>query len=83
MISHSRLEPGRPSPRHAFLSFLRSGGRTSGVEGTHQVLSDAGEISVSVFRFLLGIQTGELPHRLNMRPFGAWHLVFPGSGGRP
>jgi hypothetical protein len=32
--------------------FLMKGDRTSGVEGTHQVLPDAGEISVSVFKFL-------------------------------
>ena len=41
------------------------------MEGTHQVLPDQGEISVSVFKFLLGTQTGELPHRLNMRPCGS------------
>jgi hypothetical protein len=54
--------------------FLTKGDRTSGVEGTHQVLADTGEISVSVFKFLSDTQTGELPHRLNMRPtarFGA------------
>jgi hypothetical protein len=42
------------------------------VEGTHQVLPDIGEISrVSVFKFLSDTQTGELPHRLNMRPCGS------------
>jgi hypothetical protein len=52
--------------------FLAKGDRTSGGEGTHQVLPDAGEISrVSVFKFLSDTQTGELPHRLNMRPFGS------------
>src|SRR6266436_1788276 len=51
--------------------FLTKGDRTSGVEGTHQVLPGTGEISVSVFKFLLDTQTGELPHRLNMRPCGS------------
>jgi hypothetical protein len=46
------------------------------VEGTHQVLPGTGEISVSVFRFLLGTQTGELPHRLNMRPCGSMAAVW-------
>ena len=32
--------------------FLMKGDRTSGVEGTHQVLPDSAEISVSVFKFL-------------------------------
>ncbi len=32
--------------------FLMKGDRTSVVEGTHQVLPDTGEISVSVFKFL-------------------------------
>src|SRR6266851_1537796 len=34
-------------------------------------LPDTGEIPVSVFKFFLGTQTGELGHRLNMRPIGA------------
>ena len=57
------------------------------MEGTHQVLPDPGEISVSVFKFLLGTQTGELPHRLNMRPCGSIGAVrrpaaccLPGRG---
>ncbi len=35
--------------------FLTEGDRTSGVEGTHQVLADTGEISVSVVKFLSDI----------------------------
>ena len=34
-------------------------------------LPDTGEIPVSVFKFFLGTQTGELGHRLNMRPCGS------------
>jgi hypothetical protein len=39
------------------------------VEGIRQVLPDTGEISrVPVFKFLSDTQTGEVPHRLNIRP---------------
>jgi hypothetical protein len=59
--------------------FLTRGDRTSGVEGIRQVLPDTGEISrVPVFKFLSDTQTGELRHRLNMRPCGSIGAVRPG-----
>jgi hypothetical protein len=41
------------------------------VEGTRRVLPDTGEIPASVLKFRSDAQTGELLHRLNMRPCGS------------